>query len=192
MKNGEKQGFDPNDVTAYLELIQSWRDDLRDMATGALQMQGIEESERYNLQRALDLLCSIDELVKIIGERPYAHAQAHALGQLWGAIGAAFIIGSRGIENPLTQKILKDKAAQSAAQARNARPSTRDRDQINEVVARHCAELWEKNAKRAGNKLGTAKDILPGVNSDLAKLGIKPLGLDGLCKRIVLPLKLAG
>jgi hypothetical protein len=184
MRNGEKKGFDVNDVSAYLGEIEKWRDDLRDMATGALQMQGIEESERYNLQRALDLLYSIDELVKIIGERPYAHVQAHALGRLWGAIGAAFIIGSRGIENPVTQKFLKDKAAQSAAQARNARPSIRDRDQINEVVAQHCAALRDKNAKRAGNKLGTAKDILPGVNSDLAKLGIKPLGENGLRKRI--------
>jgi hypothetical protein len=187
MRNGGKKGFVPY-IPAYLELIQLRRDDLRDKAAGALRMQGIEESERYNLQRAIDSLRSIDELVKLIGESPYTHVQAYALGHLWGAIGAAFIIGSRGIKNPLTQKFLKDKTAQSTAQARNARPSTRDRDQINEIVARHCADLWDKNAKRAGNKLGTAKDILPGVNSDLAKLGIKPLGLDGLCKRIVLSL----
>ena len=54
MKNEEKEGFDVNDVSAYLEVIQSWRDDLRDIATGALQMKGIEESERYNLQRAIE------------------------------------------------------------------------------------------------------------------------------------------
>ena len=116
MKNAEKEGFDVNDVSAYLELIQSWRDDLRDMATGALQMQGIEESERDNLKRAVNSLYSIDELIKIIGELPYAHAQAHALGQLWGVIGAAFIIGNRGSENPVAQKFLKDKMG---AQARS-------------------------------------------------------------------------
>jgi hypothetical protein len=135
----------------------------------------------------LDSLRSVDELVKIIGELPYAHAQAHALGQLWGAVGAAFIIGSRGIENPLTQKFLRDKTAQSTAQARSAIPRIKHRDQINEVVARHCAALWNRNPKRAKSKRGTAMDILVGVDSDLAELRIKPLGLDGLCRRIVLP-----
>jgi hypothetical protein len=187
MKNGEKEGFDVSPpsfgVSAYREEIEKWRDDLRDIAARALQMQGVEDSERYNLQRALELLYSIDELVKIIGERPYAHVQAHALGRLWGTIGAAFIIGSRGIKNPLTQKFLEDKWAQSTAQARNALPRTRDRDQINAIVARHCAAY--KNRKRAGNKRGTAEDILPGVNAELAESGIKPpLSLNALRKRV--------
>ena len=186
MRNGEKKSLAPYGP-AYRDLIQLRRDDLRRIATEALQMQDIEESERDNLELALRLLGSIDELVKIIDKHPSRVQQAHALVHLWKVIGAGVIIGSRGIKNPITEKFLKDKTAQSAAQARNARPSTRDRDQINEVVARRCAALWGKNPKRARNKLGTAKDILPGVNSDLAKLGIKPLGLDGLCKRIVLP-----
>jgi hypothetical protein len=179
MKNGEKKGFDVNDVSAYVGEIEKWRDDLRDMATGALQMQGsIEESERDNLQRALDSLRSVDELVKIIGELPYTHVQAHALGHLWGAIGAAFIIGSRGVENPVTQKFLKDKMG---AQARSGKHTK----EINEVVARHCAARAAlKNAKRAGNKLGTAKLILEGVNSDLAKLGIKPQSEEAVRARI--------
>jgi hypothetical protein len=180
-----REGFD--EVSAYLEFIQKWHDDLRNIATSTLQMQGIEDGERDNLKRALNSLYSIDELVKIIGEHPSVCVQAHGFHNLWSIIAAAYVIGNRGAENPVTQKFLKDKTAQSTAQARSAKPSTRHRDQINEIVARHCAALWNKNAKRAGNKLGTAKDILPGVNSDLAKLGIKPLGLDGLCKRIVLP-----
>jgi hypothetical protein len=184
MKNGEKKGFDVNDVSAYLGEIEKWRDDLRDMATGALQMQGIEESERDNLKRAIDLLRSIDELVKIIGERPYAHAQAHALGQLWGAIGAAFIIGSRGIDNPLTQKILKDKSTKRVAGARSAKPRIKERDQINAVVARHCADRWAENPLRKKTKSGTARDILEVVNADLVKLRIKPLSEEAVRKRI--------
>ena len=178
MKNGEKKGFDVNDVSAYLGEIEKWRNDLRDMATGALQMQGIEETERDNLKRALNSLRSIDELVKIIGELPYTHAQAHALGQLWGAIGAAFIIGSRGVENPVTQKFLNDKLAKNAARARSAKRSV----EINEIVARHVAGC--KNPKRVGNKAGTAAEILPEVNSDLEKSGIKLLSKEGLRKRI--------
>ncbi len=188
MKNGEKKGFDVFDVPAYLREIKEWRVNLRAIARGALDMQGIEESERYNLQRALKSLRSIHELVKIIGERPYAHDQAHALHQLWGAIGAAFIIGSRGIENPLTQKFLKDKTAQSTAQARNARPRTKDRDQINKVVARRCADRWAENPTRKKTKLGTAGDILEGVNADLKELGIDPFkNKDTLSNWIVLP-----
>jgi hypothetical protein len=170
----KREGFDPS-VSAYLELIQSWRNDLRDMATGALQMQGVEDSERDNLQRALDSLRSIDELVKVIGELPYTHVQTFALSHLWGVIGAAFVIGNRGCENPVAQKFLKDKMG---AQARSGKHTK----EINEVVARHCAAL--KNAKRAGNKLGTAKDILLGVNSDLAKLGIKPQSEEAVRARI--------
>jgi hypothetical protein len=184
MKNGEKKGFDVNDGSAYLGEIEKWRDDLRDMATGALQMQGVEDSERYNLKKALDSLRSVDELVKIIGELPYAHAQAHALGQLWRVIGAAFIIGSRGIENPITQKILKDKSTKRVAGARSAKPRIKERDQINAVVARHCADRWAENPKRKKTKSGTARDILDGVNADLVKLRIEPLKHDGLLKRI--------
>jgi hypothetical protein len=137
-------------------------------------MQGIEESERDNLKRALNSLGSIGELVKVIGELPYTHAQAHALGQLWRAIGAAFIIGSRGIKNPLTQKFLND----NAARARSAKRT----DEINEIVARRVTGC--KNSKRVGNKAGTAAEELAGVNSDLEKLGIKPLSKEGLRKRI--------
>ncbi len=52
MKNGEKKGFDVFDVPAYLREIKEWRVNLRAIARGALDMQGIEESERYNLQRS--------------------------------------------------------------------------------------------------------------------------------------------
>jgi hypothetical protein len=100
-----REGFDPNDVSTYLELIQTWRDDLRGFATGALQIQGIGKSERKNLEKALDSLRSIDELVKIIGELPYTHVQTHALHQLWAVIGAAFVIGSRAVKNPVSGKL---------------------------------------------------------------------------------------
>jgi hypothetical protein len=103
-----REGFDASDVSAYLELIQTWRDDLRDMATVTLEMLeniGGTERERDDLNRALDSLRSIDELVKIIGELPYAHARAHALHQLWAVIGASFVIGSRAVKNPVSGKV---------------------------------------------------------------------------------------
>jgi hypothetical protein len=181
MRNGGKKGSVPY-IPAYLDLIQLRRDDLRDKAAGALQMQGIEESERDNLERALKLLGSIDELVKIIGESPCAHVQkAHALVHLWSAIGAVFIIGSRGIKNPITEKFLKD----SVAGARSAKPRIKERDQINAVVARHVADCHAKNPLRKKTKSGTATDILEGVNADLVKLRIEPpLKHYGLLKRI--------
>jgi hypothetical protein len=185
MKNGEKEGFDVNDVSAYLREVKKWRVDLRRIAIGALQMPGVEDSERENLRRARKSLRSIHELVKIMGELPYTHAQAHALSHLWGTIGAAFVIGSRGIKNPLTEKFLQDKTAQSTAHARNAIPRIKHRDQIDEIVARHVAGC--KNPKRAGSKAGIADKILAGVNADLKKeLGIDPLSLDWLRKRIIL------
>jgi hypothetical protein len=184
MRDGEKKGFDVNDVSAYLEEIEKWRDILQATLTSALTIEGIKESEQKELALAVNCIASIDHLAKIITELPHTHDQAYALSRLLSIIGAAFVAGKYDSESPIAQKV----RARWAAQARSAKPSTKHRDQINEVVARHCAALWDKNPKRARNKLGTAKDILPGVNSDLAKLGIKPLGLDGLCKRIVPPL----
>ncbi len=165
MKNGEKQGFDPNDVTAYLELIQSWRDDLRDMATGALQMQGIEGSERKSLKRALDSLRSIDELVKLIGERPYAHVQAHALSQLWTVITAAFVIGSHAVKNPITGK----------TQTKQANKTKTARSQlIVKISIPYVRSLWQKNPKHRASLDGTAREILANVNEDLNRISQKP------------------
>src|ERR1700681_194747 len=172
MKNGGKKLYTP----AYLDLIQVRTDNLRDTAKRTLQMPGIEEGERDNLDLALKRLGSIDALVKIIRKRP------DALVHLWKAMGAVYIIGTRGTENPLTQKIRKDKAAQSTAKARNAIPRIRDGDRINKVIDRHCTAY--KNRKRAGNKRGTAEDILPGVNAELVESEINPLSLDALRKRI--------
>jgi hypothetical protein len=103
-----REGFDANDVSTYLELIQKWHDDLRDFATVTLEMlknMGGNERERDDLNRALNSLRSIDELVKIIGELPYTHVQTHALHQLWAVIGAAFVIGSRAVKNPVSGKV---------------------------------------------------------------------------------------
>jgi hypothetical protein len=172
MRNGGKKAepYGP----AYLDLIRLRTDDLRDTANRTLQMPNIEESERDNLNLALKSLDLIDELVKVIRKRP------DDLVALWRVMGAVYIIGTRGTENPLTEKSRKD----SVAGARSAKPRIEHRDQINEVVARHCAALWEKNAKLATTKKGTAAAILAEVNSDLAKLGIEPLTEEALRKRI--------
>ena len=160
-----REGFDANDVSTYLELIQKWRDDLRDMATGALQMQGIEETERDNLKRALNSLGSIGELVKIIGELPYAHAQAHALGQLWGIIGAAFVIGSHAVKNPIIGK----------TQTKQANKTKIARSQlIVKISIPHVRSLWQKKSKRRASLDGTAREILANVNEDLKRTGQKP------------------
>ena len=95
----KRKGFDPR-APVYLELIQLRRNDLRDIAADALQMQGIEESERGNLERAMNSLRSIDGLAKLIGEHPYVHVQAHALHQLWGAIGAVFTSAAAASRTP--------------------------------------------------------------------------------------------
>jgi hypothetical protein len=191
MKNEEKEGFDVSPpsfgVSAYREEIERWRDDLRDCATEALGFEGIEAGERENLERAIKLLRSIDQLVNLIGKRPYVHEQAHELSLLWGIIGATFIIANRGCENPVTEKFLRDEAAQGTAHARSALPRTRDHDQIDKVIVGHCADLWKKKPMRAESALGTAGDIREGVNAKLAELGIDPLTLEALRKRIVLP-----
>jgi hypothetical protein len=105
VSSGTEQHHQP---AANLGKVETWRDDLRDMATVTLEMLeniGGNERERDDLNRASDSLRSIDELVKIIGELPYTHAQAHALGQLWAVIGAAFVIGSRAVKNPVSGKV---------------------------------------------------------------------------------------
>jgi hypothetical protein len=164
MKNGEKEGFDVNDVSAYVGEIEKWRDDLRDMATGALQMKGIEESERYNLKKALDSLRSIDELVKIIGERPYAHVQAHALSHLWSVLGAAFVIGSRAVKNPISGKIQTKKAHESKTMKSQCQ---------REIVGRCAASLWERKPIFWDNAEGTAAEILSLFNGELSKANQK-------------------
>jgi hypothetical protein len=114
-----REGFDASDVSAYLELIQTWRDDLRDMATVTLKMLeniGGTKCERDDLDRALASLRSIDELVKIIGELPYTHVQAHALHQLWAVIGAAFVVGSRAVKNPVSGKVVTAPGRSKAAE----------------------------------------------------------------------------
>jgi hypothetical protein len=114
-----REGFDASDVSAYLELIQTWRDDLRDMATVTLEMLeniGGNKCERDDLDRALASLRSIDELVKIIGELPYTHVQTHALHQLWAIIGAAFVVGSRAVKNPVSGKVVTAPGRSKAAE----------------------------------------------------------------------------
>jgi hypothetical protein len=167
MRNGGKKDSVPYGP-AYLDLIRLRTDDLRDTASRTLQMPNIEEGERDNLDLALKSLGLIDELVKVIRKRP------DALVALWRAMGAVYIIGTRGTENPLTEKFRRDKTAQSTAHARNAKPSVRNRDQINEVVARHVAGC--KNPKLVA---------LAGVNADLKKLRLRPLpSKEALRKRI--------
>jgi hypothetical protein len=154
------EGFDANDVSTYLELIQKWHDDLRDMATGALQIQGIGKSERKNLEKALNSLRSIDELVKIIGELPYTHVQAHAQHQLWAVIGAAFVIGSRAVKNPISGKIQTNKAHKSK--------TTKSRT-VRDIVSRCAASFWERKPSFKDNPGGTATGIFDLVNGELPK-----------------------
>jgi hypothetical protein len=180
MKNGEKKGFDVNDVSAYLEEIEKWRDILQVTMTSALKIEGIKQSEQKELALAVNCIASIDHLAKVISGLPYTHEQAYALSQLLRIMGAAFIAGKYDSECPIAQKV----RAMWAARARSAKPRTKHRDQIIEVVARHCAALWDKNPKRAATKKGTAEDILTDVNSDLTMLGIKPLTDESLRKKI--------
>jgi hypothetical protein len=190
MRNGGKKGLVPYGP-AYRDLIQLRRDDLRGIATRALEMQGIEESERDNIERALDLLGSIDALVKILDKHPSHVQQAHALVHLWKVIGAVFVIGSRGIKNPLTEKFLKDKTAQSTAHARDGRKPTKHRGPIDKIIADHVADYGKLKGPKRTSKKGIAERIHAGVMADLKKkLGIGPFGPDWLRKRISAHLKL--
>jgi hypothetical protein len=172
---------------AYLKEIENWRDILHGALTDTLKMEGIKDAERKELTLALDCVASIDHLVRFITETvPHAHDQAYALSRLWSAIGAAFVTGKYDSENPIARTAM----TRLAARARSFKPRIRDRDKIMEVIERHRVALWARNPKRVGNANATAADILPGVNSDLAGLGIKPLSRDGLRKKLRL-LKLA-
>jgi hypothetical protein len=134
-----RESFDANDVSAYLREIETWRDDLRDMATVTLEMLeniGGTKRERDDLGRALASLRSIDELVKIIGELPYTHVQTHALHQLWAVIGAAFVIGSRAVKNPVSGKVVTAPGRSRLAEKR-APADQRIREAITEA-AKSC------------------------------------------------------
>jgi hypothetical protein len=187
-------------VPYYRDLIQVRRDDLRSIATGALEMlakrleggadvgdelddieqvaapvepgndqEGIEEIERDNIQRALDWLGSIDELVKIIDKRPSHVQQAHApLEHLWKVIGAAVIIGTRGIENPLTKKFRKDETDQRAAHARKNRKPTKHRDKIDTIVT-DVVTACTNSSLRAGSATGIAEALHGKFSAKLKK-----------------------
>jgi hypothetical protein len=162
--NFVSSGTEPHhQPTAYLEEIEKWRDDLRDMATVTLEMLekiGGNERERDDLNRALDSLRSIDELVKVIGELPYTHVQAHALGQLWAVIGAAFVIGSRAVKNPVSGKV----------QTKGAHKSITTKSQhVRDIVERCAAPFWERKPSFRDNPGGTATGIFDLVNGELPK-----------------------
>ncbi len=150
-----REGFDANDVSAYLEEIEKWRDDLRDFATDALEMLeniGGNKCERDNLDRALASLRSIDELVKIIGELPYTHVQTHALHQLWAVIGAAFVIGSRAVKNPVSGTVVTAPGRSKAAEKREP-----DNERIRQAIA-EAEKIYPPdrrgNIKRIAQKAG--------------------------------------
>jgi hypothetical protein len=150
--------FAHDDVAHYLAILQEWREDLEDIATGALDAAETKtlEEEHKNLRTALKSLDSIGKLVKIVLD-PYARtlglideqrqptwlingtadftklmniaaanaskltAQereyvAYGLSCVWGAISSVVVIGSHGLKNAITQRLLRDGAAQAATQ----------------------------------------------------------------------------
>jgi hypothetical protein len=102
---------------------------------------------------------------------------SYGLSCVWNVVGAAFVVGSHGVKNPIKQRLQKA----GAQAARDAKRS----DDIDEVVHRHRDMLRARKPSFIGNDHGTAMQICEGVNADLAKMGIKrPLSANAIRKRM--------
>jgi hypothetical protein len=184
------------EVAAEFSAVEDWRDILLASLNGALTMDGIKLDERKDIEVAARCIASVDHLAKIIDRLPYSHEQAYAFSQLRNIMGAAFVAGKCDSESPTTKKLTNKwaaeqaakQAAQSIAHARKAKPSTKHRDKIDEVVGQ-CSKDHKNSMRQNAN--AKALDILTAVNSELAKLKIKPLTHNALRKKIS-SLKLAG
>jgi hypothetical protein len=180
MKNGEKEGFDVNDVSAYLDQIQSWQDLLRTAATSAWKMDGIKDAERQELELAVRCAASVDHLAKVISGLPYTHEQAYALSKLLSIMGAAFIAGKYDSESPIAQKLLKDERVERMVRTRSGKRT----EEGDEIICKEAQELYRRNSTRVGNESGTAKDILLKVNSERKKRGMEDTTDDAIRRRI--------
>jgi hypothetical protein len=74
----------------FVEFLEAGADD-------ALAFERLTESDRKELAQARDSLRSaVLEIEKLFERLPYEHLSEHGREQLWRALGAAWIIGSRG------------------------------------------------------------------------------------------------
>jgi hypothetical protein len=52
------------------------------------------------------------------------------------------------------------------------------------AVSHYVVRRWNENPKRRGNVSGTASDIMAGLNEELKRQGLKPLGIEAIRKRV--------
>jgi hypothetical protein len=107
--------------------------------------------------------------VKILQELPHEHEQAYALQCLWNAITASFVVGSRGVRNPVLEKL-------SAKRARAGKRTPA----FDSIVAQERDALWSKKPRRRGNANATANEILDTVNKRLSESGMEPKTADAV------------
>jgi hypothetical protein len=78
------------ELQRFVEFLEANADD-------ALAFERLTESDRKELAQARDSLRSaVLEIEKLFERLPYEHLSEHGRDQLWRALGAAWIIGSRG------------------------------------------------------------------------------------------------
>lgn len=70
---------------------------IEDTAHGALKYEKLTDGDRTELLWAMPVLRgAIQETIKILDRAPYSHLSEHGRSELLRALGAAFVIGSRG------------------------------------------------------------------------------------------------
>jgi hypothetical protein len=181
------------ELREYLRLVSTWATEAAEFTT--------DKNEKENIQDTVERLNgSCEALINIIQghERFVLNAwqaggtsvvndissgageyDPHGIMFLWSAVSAAFHLGGRTIDNPISKELAKSQKRANVAHARKSLvPINCQKDA---AVERHANELWkEKPEYRKKNMSRTTRSILDAVNRDLPEL----LGFSAVYKRV--------
>lgn len=165
-------------LTAFIETIA-------ETALASAALDKLTGDEQAAMRKTVARLTgAVEELEKVIGEHPHASAQAHALTELWGALGAAFLIGNRAAENPITERIVRDEEEASAANARRVKAELIESGDRAIIECVHS--MWKNRPTLQSSAGATAAEIiesgaLPGlkIGSSALEKRVRKLMKDG-------------
>jgi hypothetical protein len=150
-----RKEFEPTEES-YVGLVLEWQKHLREIANHTLKTAEPDEVDRADLEGAIRSLGYVDQLVKILQKLPYEHDRIYTLQCLWNAITAGFVVGSRGVSNPVLEKLT----------AKKMRDGKRT-DEFDNIVKYERDSLWKRKPSFKNNRSGTAGEIQAAVNRRL-------------------------
>ena len=109
-------------LTALRAKLAAFVEMLAETALTSAALDKLTTDEKTALRKTVERLRgAVEEIEKVIAEHPHASVQAHALTELWGALGAAFLIGNRATLNPISERLDHQDKIERAAKARRAK-----------------------------------------------------------------------